>query len=62
LAHAEGVPADPAARGGGQPDLVEHLLDPAGGQPVAPCQGPEVGAGGAALVHVVGRQQRADVA
>ena len=42
LAHAEREAADPAAGVGGQPDLVEGLVDPVPGQPGGGGQDPQV--------------------
>ena len=48
LAHAERELPGPAAGDGGQPDLVEDLVDPAEGDVVGEGQPPQVVAGGAA--------------
>ena len=43
-----------------EPDLGQHLVDPAGGDAAEGGGGPQVVAGGAAGVHAAGVEHRAD--
>ena len=62
LPHAEREAAGPASRADGRrPDLVEHLVDPPGGEAVAVGQPQQVVAGSPAGVHGSGVEQRADL-
>ena len=62
LAHAEREAADPAAAGGGQPGLLEDLVDPARVEPGRHGQDPQVVAGRAARVEPARLQDRPDPA
>ena len=62
LAHAERVAAGLAPRRRLQAGLLEHLVDPAGGQALGVGQPEQVVAGGAAGLQRAGVEQRADVA
>ena len=62
LAHAERVAAGLAAGGRLQPGLLDHLVDPPGGQALRVGQPQQVVAGAAAGLQRAGVQQRADVA
>jgi hypothetical protein len=58
LGHAEGEPAGPPARGAGQPDQVQDLIDAAAADPVAQGQAQQMVAGTAPTVEGPGFQQR----
>ena len=60
LAHAEREAAGALVGRRLEPDLGEHLVDPAGGDAAEGGHGPEVVAGGAAGVHAAGVEDGAD--
>ena len=62
LAHAEREAPDPAAAGGGQPGLLQDLVDPPRVEPGRGGQDPEVVAGRAARVEPARLQDRPDPA
>ena len=59
LAHAHRVAAGPLARGGGEADQLEHLVDPGVADARGVGEHPQVVAAGAAGVEVGGLQRRA---
>ncbi len=62
LAHAERERAGPPVRHGGQPDEVEHFVDPGEGDVVGPGQAAQVVPGAAPGMERLGVEQRAHVA